>query len=373
MSRYTFINEKGIITFTDRETNKQYEMTINDGIFKNVATGRTILGMPVGFGKFLDEYYNDGEDFVMRLMHYLRQNPQSYGINNYRYLATNLGVFQLASKYLNLADRIRNLGVVPEHDWSCDSCRKANLDFVNDHFKAFSAYCRATENPTVRGFVSEYEQQYYFNAIHIDKYHFTDEEKGYIFQNRNCDCLRPNSEYLPYALYYLSRGLYAFSERSAIHQIQQYFRLCEALEEKPQKEDFYRSFINAKRTYQMRKAEIDATALARNYNRKREALTFENDDFVVVIPQTTADFKAEADEQHNCVYSMYLDKVIKGETYVVFIRSKSNPSASLITCEVNRSGEIWQYLTRFNNRPTDEAQIAFKHQYQAHLREVWDN
>lgn len=373
MSRYTFINEKGIITFTDTETNKQYTMSINDGIFKNVATGRTILGMPVGFGKFLDEYYNDGEDFVMRLMHYLRQNPSSYGIDNYRYLATNLGVFQLASKYLNLADRIRNLGVVPEHDWSCDSCRKANLDFVNDHFKAFSAYCRATENPTVRGFVSEYEQQYYFNAIHIDKYHFTDEEKGYIFQNRNVECLNPKSKYLPYALYYLSRGLYAFSERSAIHQIQQYFRLCEALEEKPQKEDFYRAFINAKRTYQMRKAEIDATALARNYNRKREVLSFENDDFVVVIPQTTADFKAEADAQHNCVYSMYLDKVIKGETYVVFIRSKNNPSASLITCEVNRSGEIWQYLTRFNNRPTDEAQIAFKHQYQEHLWEAWNN
>ena len=70
---------------------------------------------------------------------------------------------------------------------------------------------------------------------------------------------------------------------------------------------------------------------------------------------------------------MYLDKVIKGETYVVFIRSKNNPSASLITCEVNRSGEIWQYLTRFNNRPTDEAQIAFKHQYQEHLWEAWNN
>lgn len=369
MSRYTFTHDKGNIVFTDTETNRQYEMNINSGIFKNAASGREIKGFPVGFGKFLDNYYDS--DMVVTIMRYLRQDPSRYDVYDYGYVATNTLVFRQACHYLNLVDRAQNLGA--KYDNRYDAFSKHHLDLVDTHFKAFSNYCRTTNNPTIEGFVEAYEKQFFFDSIGVDKYHLTEEEKNYLFDRRSEDFFQPKSKNLSVALYHLSRGLFAFCGRDAVNKLREYFRMCEALEIEPQKEDFYRAFINAKRTYTMRKAEIDAAALTRNYNKKRDVLAFENDDFVVIIPQTAEDFKAEADAQHNCVYSMYLPYVINGETYVVFIRRKDNPAASLITCEVRPNGTIWQYLARFNTRPTDAALINFKNQYQMHLREVWDD
>jgi len=367
MSRYTFTHDKGFIVFTDTETNRQYEMNINSGIFKNAASGREIKGMPVGFGKFLDNYC--GNDMVVYLMHRLRGLPRRYGVNEYYYLATNLLIFQRASDYLNLVDRIQNLGVVwnNSRDFEIET-----LDFVNKHFKMFSAYCRNTENPIVTDFVRRYEKQFYLNSIHADKYNLTDEAKDYIFNRKGEQFFQPNSEYLPYALYYLSRGLYEFSDTDASFKLREFFRMCDALEQKPQKEDFYRLYINTKRTYEMNKAEIDANALKRNYNRKRNALSFENDDFIVIIPQTADEFKAEAEAQHNCVYSSYLSHVINGDTYVVFIRAKSNPTKSLITCEVSTCGAIYQYLGMLNSIPTNEAILNFKYEYQKHITQTWN-
>ncbi len=367
MSRYTFTHDKGNITFTDTETNRQYEMNINSGIFKNAASGKEIKGFPVGFGKFLDNYRDD--DMVIRIMCCMRGNPSRYDINDYNCAATNTFVFRKACHYLNLVDRAQNLGAKSNDYW--DAFSKHHLDLINQHFKAFSNYCRTTENPTINDFIEIYEKQFFFASIGIDKYHFTEEEKDYLFNRRNEDFFQPKNKNLSAALYYLSHGLFAFCGRDAIYKMREYFRMCEALEIEPQKEDFYRAFINAKRTYTMKKAEIDAAAITHNYNKKRKALAFENDDFIVIIPQTAEEFKTEADAQQNCVYSMYLQKVINGETYVVFIRSKGNPTASLITCEVRPNGTIWQYLTRFNARPTDADLIDFRNQYQAHLREVW--
>lgn len=369
MSRYTFTHDKGNIVFTDTETNRQYEMNINSGIFKNAESGREIKGMPVGFGKFLDNYRDD--DMVIRVMRYLRENPSRYDVYGYNYVATNTLVFRRACHYLNLVDRAQNLGA--KCDRYYEGFSKHYLDLVNTHFKAFSNYCRTTENPTIDSFVKNYERQLFFDSIGVDKYHFTEEEKNYLFDGRDEAFFQPKGKNLSVALYYLSRGLFAFCGRDALRKIREYFRLCEALEIEPQKEDFYRAFINAKRTYTMRKAEIDAATLVRNYNKKRNALAFENDDFIVIIPQTAEEFKAEADAQCNCVFSSYLQAVMDERTYVVFIRRKDNPAASLITCEVRLDGTIWQYLARFNARPTDAALIDFENQYQAHLREVWDN
>jgi hypothetical protein len=71
------------------------------------------------------------------------------------------------------------------------------------------------------------------------------------------------------------------------------------------------------------------------------------------------------------VFSMYLDKVVNGETHVVFVRRKDNPTQSLITCEV-RNGRILQFLERYNCSPSDPALIAFRTAYQTHLYNLWN-
>ena len=63
-------------------------------------------------------------------------------------------------------------------------------------------------------------------------------------------------------------------------------------------------------------------------------------------PNSTQDIKDESVSQNNCVAS-YIDKVIDGECYLLFLRKKDNPSQSWITIEV-RNGKIVQAKRRFN-------------------------
>jgi hypothetical protein len=92
----------------------------------------------------------------------------------------------------------------------------------------------------------------------------------------------------------------------------------------------------------------------------------------VVVPQTTEDFKNEALAMNNCVYNMYLRRVVDGSTNVVFIRKKSNPTKSYITCEVTNSGKIWQFYLANNERVARNSKESdFRNAYQKWLDENW--
>lgn len=117
--------------------------------------------------------------------------------------------------------------------------------------------------------------------------------------------------------------------------------------------------------------------MAREYSLRKVELTeeyqtnaplfFEDDNFITVIPTKAEEFQEEANKQHNCVYSMYYEKVCKRSTHVVFIRRKKNPEKSYITCEVDNNGNIKQYLARFNKEVADTNAISFRAKYQNYL------
>ena len=97
-------------------------------------------------------------------------------------------------------------------------------------------------------------------------------------------------------------------------------------------------------------------------------LYFENDEFIARPLLSRADFRKEANYQHNCVERMYMDRVFEGETYIVGIRKKSDPDTPYITCEVGKPNKlIWQYLRKNNSREMGEAEHEFREQYQTHL------
>lgn len=363
---YSFTHDKGIITFTDHDTDKSYDFNINTGIMTNTVTGKQINSCPAGFCNFLEQY--NGDDCVIHFMHRVRRDPRYYGIHTEGYTLRNISRMAEVVDFLTLFDKARSLGATigSNHFWRVfdpDSLRELNI-----HFKDFAKYCRETDNPTIADYLNMDGTQYFIRRNHLDNYHLTPEMQYEIYEQRH----KFPAEEIPYYAYYLGRGVYDFfgGNTLAFNYIREFLEICKKLEVEPPKEDFFRSYINFKREYQMRKKEIDNAAIIRNYACKREALTFEDENFMVVIPQTREDFKAEADAQHNCVYSMYLNEVIDGKTHVVFIRRKNNPTKSLITCEV-RNGKIWQYLEKFNNRPSDSALIDFKNAYQAHLDEMW--
>lgn len=103
-----------------------------------------------------------------------------------------------------------------------------------------------------------------------------------------------------------------------------------------------------------------------------DKLKFEDDNYIVVLPQRVSDYRAEAEAQHNCVYTNYALSVLQKETQVVFVREKAHPEIPYITCEVFNDGTIMQYLLRYNQRPArNSSEMQFYDKYQAYLKEVY--
>lgn len=362
---YSFTHDRGIVEFTDHDAEKTYRFNINSGEFTNLNTGKPVKGCPTGFGKFIEGY--SGDDLIVRLMYQMRHDARSYGlpVGNNGYLLRDFTALTQVANLFVLVDKAQSLGAtVGNRYWR--ALNPTNLAELDKYFKDFAKYCRNTENPTICDFFDNGGTIYFAARNNLDKYHLSEEAVNYLYEYRN----DIPADKIPYAAYYIGRGLYDFAGRSTMGYLRQFFSLCDKLGVEPPKEDFYRTFINFKREYKMRKKEIDAAALRRTYESKRNALTFEMGDYCVVIPQTSEDFKREADAQHNCVFSSYLSMVLDGETHVVFVRRKDALDKSVVTCEV-RNGFINQFLERWNARPTDDALIAFKDAYQRHLADTW--
>lgn len=365
---YSFTRNKNIITFTDHDTDRSYDFNINTGLMTNAATGKQVNAYPAGLGKFLESY--NGEDCIIHFMDKVRRDPRAYNIptGNNAYTLRNISYMADVVEFLMLLDRVQSLGATPgNYSWRVFNAN--NLRELNTYFKDFVKYCHETAEPTLLDFFEGGGAQYFIRRNRLDSYHLTAEMQNAIYERRD----EIPAEDIPYYAYYLGRGVYDFFNGSymSFSYIHELIECCKKLNIEPPKEDFFRSYINIKREYKMRKREIDAAAIIRNYASKREALTFEDENFMVVIPQNCDDFKAEADAQHNCVYSMYLSQVVEGKTHVVFVRRKNNPVKSLITCEV-KNGRIVQFLEKYNRAPSEPAMYAFKDAYQAHLCNSWD-
>ena len=96
-------------------------------------------------------------------------------------------------------------------------------------------------------------------------------------------------------------------------------------------------------------------------------LTFEDDTLVARPLLSVAEIHAEAEQQHNCLERLYLDKIAEGYTNVVAVRRKKDPNTAYITCEV-KNGAIVQWKTYCNGIPLTSND--FKKAYQAHIQQA---
>lgn len=173
--------------------------------------------------------------------------------------------------------------------------------------------------------------------------------------------------------YCFSRGLYEFfaddrySLRNKVNNILYWLK---ELEWTLDKSDFARQYINAHRAYITKQDEIANCKMAEYQEYRRNALTFETDTHIVIIPTTIAELRDEGKAQSNCVggYGRYIGNK---ERNVVFIRRKDNPDRAYITCDITRRGTINQYLARCNSSVKDQQDLEFEALYQAHLYENW--
>ena len=105
-----------------------------------------------------------------------------------------------------------------------------------------------------------------------------------------------------------------------------------------------------------------------NENNNKNWLCYKNDQFIASPLISCAAFHDEATQQDNCVERMYLKNCAHGETHIVAVRSTSNPSQSLITCEIDpKNHEIKQWLRAHNAEDTNINSLRFREEYQNYL------
>lgn len=344
----TMHKDKNYLYFTNNQ-GRTYRFNINEGVFYSTQD-KPMKSCPSGFTTYMNNIRT--ETCLVNLMKHLHWAGHSYAD-----LSTK-------AEILITCDRLDSIGF-----FSYDANSEITLKYVGKYFKDFvKAYA---ENSEI-GLGQFYREHKMKVLASMCKGIELTEEQVRVLLDLEQGGVDANEMRL--SAHYLHRGLLEFFGRKwdcANHLIR-FFDMCHKIDHTPTKDDYYRQYINVARTYEMRKKEIDAKAIVEQLAKHAKAWEFENDDFTIIVPSTPAEFEAEAIAQCNCVYSTYMERVVRGETNVVFIRKKSDPTVSHITCEVSNYGRIKQFLLKHNCSPSyDSAEMAFKREFGNYLEEVW--
>lgn len=266
----------------------------------------------------------------------------------------------------------------------------ASVNLVYDNFKDFLAYVRKAkaENTDSKSRCFYYIREFYNHYQELQTEKITsfltpaDREKPcYTQYKRFCDRYLQDANLTLEELkaiwyYYDTAEIDKFSSvmsggyhyMLAWHLID-YSRKLEIKLDKQR--DVMRYALTLEKAYKDRKDEIDNKGLTASYAKHPE-LTFENDDFIVILPTCVADIRKEGERQKNCVAG-YAEKVASGREYIVFVRKKSNPDKNYITCQVYDDGTIGQYYRACNNGIDSIIDMPFKVAYAKHLSKNWKN
>lgn len=361
---FTINRNKNYINFLANGKNKPYVFDINTGVLYSLQS-KPLKNLPPKFRTCLDECDGKGNDMVLALMREMVECPY-YFQNGWKF---SLSMFTNYTNLLMIADKLNSLGYKYHNRLDVD---KNNLVTIEKNFKMFVKYYNEDNSLTIYSFIQECypsiwakEHNIEINEIftlnfikYLLKRNYTDLQLNYII-----------TTICRGACYYYINDDESFEYWYLIPKFDEYFEMCEKLNI-PYEKDFFRGYINAKRMYLVAKTEIDNKAIIDNY--KGLNLFYEDENFTVIIPQSTEDFKDEATQQHNCVYSCYLKEVVTHKTNVVFIRRKDNIEKSHITCEVSNNGKIKQYLLSCNRTvKADTLEREFYYKYAEWLKENW--
>lgn len=253
------------------------------------------------------------------------------------------------------------------------------LEEIGDNFKDFLAYLKTRpENDKSSGKFHYFDFARYLKIEKAKRkwgVATVDAFPAHIFNNLlEWDCVYDYSaEELSVCLYYLVRGKLYDYHRGNIDTLIKYIDLCHALNKTPKKENnFMREYCETVKEYELRKKEIDSQKIINNYNKRNTALTFEYGDYIVVRPTTGDELIQEGRDMHHCVGG-YVDRIISGECYIVFIRKKDTPKECYITCQVHTDGRIGQYFLAYDRYISLAEDKAFKTAFQEHLNAHWND
>ena len=359
MSHYT--KEKNIISFDIDGVNGVYKFDLSTGIFYGLR------GIPVqrvakksAITNLLNPWSSNKE--VSQLVYTLY----------YMFDTTNrTSYFPTKIKALSAAEKLDNMKL-KNH-----SLRDSNLEFIADNFKEFVEYLKTRDNTAKEN--GDYDLSDFREYVRVAKAKkrwseviiklFPDNILNDFLQNDIV--LDYSAEEMTVCAYYLVRGKMYDYAKGDTRNLLEYISMCRGMEKKPQKENnFMREYCETKKEYELRKTEFDNKRIAENYAKHSKAFEFEYGNFTVVLPTTAQDLIDEGRNMHHCVGG-YVNNIIEGSDYIVFIRRKDKPEQCYLTCEVLTDGRIRQYYLAYDRNIRSAEDIEFKNAFQNHLLENW--
>ena len=229
----------------------------------------------------------------------------------------------------------------------------ANGDFDYRKQRQFRQWCAWEKGKSALGQYAEYiTENIYRIMTNGGNYVYSTEEWGAI-------------------AYYLVRCRVWEYHNHDCSKMREYIGWCRAMNKTPNRQsNFMREYLETKNEFELRKTEFDNTALRRNYEAKAKAFNFTFGNYSVVVPTCTTDIIDEGTNMHHCVGG-YVDRVVSGDTYIVFVRRTDTPNECYITAQVRLDGVIVQYFLAYDRYINSTEDKEFYNAFAEHLARNW--
>lgn len=385
--------EKGKYYIHTEKINAYYD--VNEGKFFSVKTGKPYKGVVSGFASLIDRCKNDSFydnrefQFSPKELAFIVACSECYPISVMTTQRTkqNLIDRDKVLSVLTLPKRIIFSGEVVNRAATA-LVKMENITLTASLWKEY--YAEAQENIATSALLDDFVNWMDNRVKEARENQFRELMTKYTQNEETITAFQTFYQHpvyngifeetkLPRAIYYYERGLRDYYkdirsdwERVVFQQLKTHFQMCEEMNIKPPKENWFIARCQVLKDYVTWKNNALNELLAAAQEPMKDKLSFEDDNFIVIVPTTSDEFVQEANAQNNCVNSWYKEKVANKETHVVFVRKKNNPSKSYITCEVNNNGYIKQFLLANNKHCYNTLEVNFCDIYQKHLNSVWN-
>ena len=360
MSNYT--KERNIITINIDGMSGVYKFDLSNGLFYGIK------GNPVKT--------NPKKSATANLFYPWRQNTEKSQLCYTLYYmfdySNHTAHYTRYVNALSVAERLDNMGLVSEH------LNNSALEYIGQNWKEFVAYLKTREENQIKNHRYNYHSFCSYTKIEKAKKRWGEgvikQFPDHIFA-RLCDyneIYDYSTEEMSVCAYHLVRGKMFDYTNGDCRRLTEYISICRGMNKEPQKvNNFMREYCETKAEYELRKVEYDNKRIADNYNKHRKAFEFEYGDFMVVCPTTAQDLIDEGRNMHHCVGG-YVDRIVSGSEYIVFVRRKDKPTECYLTCEVFTDGTINQYYLAYDRTIRNAEDIEFKTAFQKHLMDNWN-
>lgn len=361
MSHYT--KDKNIITFTIDGANGVYKFDLSSGIFYGLK-GNPVKTNPKK-SAIANMFYpyrncNQGSQLAYTLYYMFDYNHHTNRFTSY-------------VSALSVAERLDNMGLVSQ------MLTNEALVEIGNNWKEFLDYLKTRTAEQVENKTFRYHDYCSYSKVAKAKKRWGANVISLFPENvfaRLCDYSEIydyTADEMTLCAYYLVRGKMFDFMGGDCRRLCEYISLCKGMNKEPQKvNNFMREYCETKAEYELRKIEYDNKRIAENYAKHRKAFEFEYGDFIIVCPTTANDLITEGRNMHHCVGG-YVDQIVNGRDYIVFVRHKDKPEECYLTCEIYTDGTIGQYYLAYDRCIREKADIDFKNAFANHLKENWNN